>query len=181
MKKIIMVSMCLIVATCGCGGKPKKTLQGTDFFGSDYDLEFPDDWEVVTDEEKMNEDIVALSPYEGPDDIFREQVSVGLENFPEDVSEQRYVEMCLEYLVMSNRLPEDTQFEKTRIGTEDAYHLRYSRIEPAGEETEIETDNDVYIVVDGQAAYIITCNYEKGKRDTFQSTVDTIINTFELD
>ena len=41
-------------------------------------------------------------------------------------------------------------------------------------------DNDVYIVLDKEAAYVITCSNQKGKRTAFKETMDTVVATFSI-
>jgi hypothetical protein len=171
MKTRLIVASCLILVLCGCG---KKTVQNTRFSGRDYVLQFPESWEV-NKSRVMGSDVIGLSPLEGADDTFRENINVVLENIPGTFSEKDYLDATLKNMCNGLGLPADAEFKKTRIGHTDAYHLPY-----AMQMGQHEMDNDVYLVIHKKSAYILTCSNAKGKREAFQATMDAILGTFQL-
>ena len=171
-KVIVIVVMCLIVTLCGCG--KKKTIRNTSLPGKDYALQFPDTWETK-DTGVMGTDLIGLSPLEDPQDTFRENVTVMLESMPESMTDAEYLKLTLTNMSNIFGLPSEANFTKTKVGTADGYHLLYSM-----QMGQNEMDNDVYIVIDKGAVYVLTCSHLKGKRNAFKATMDAVIETFAI-
>ena len=174
MKTQLIVVTCVIIALCGCGKKEKKTVQNTPFSGEDYSLKFPDTWEIK-DRGFMGTDLMGLSPTENPQDTFRENVNVVLENISASMSDEEYLKLSLTSLNKIFGVPSDRPFGQAKVGHHQGYHLRYS-----AQMGQIKVDNDIYIVLQKGAAYIITCSNLKGKRDTFKPIMDSIVETFQI-
>lgn len=169
-RTILVLLACFLVGLVGCG---KRTVQNTIFQGKEYVLEFPDFWDVHSN--WMGTDLAGLSPQEDPTDEFRENVNVILENLPASMTDEEYMEISLDGLKNLFLVPASTSFTRTRVGNRDGYHVHYQAHIEQGH-----VDNDVYVVIDGGGAYVITCSHEVGKRDAFKSTMDGIIATFDI-
>jgi hypothetical protein len=173
MKIKLLLVMCLLLGTCGCGRK--KTFQNTAFSGKKYTLTFPSTWEA-NDTGIMGTDRVGLSPLEDANDIFRENVTVVLENLPSSMTDQKYLDLTIKSLTKAFGLSEGVAFSKVRVGAQEGYHLRYAF--QMGQQA---LDNDVYIVVRKGSAYILTCSNAKGKRDVFKPVMDATIASFNIE
>lgn len=167
---IILMSVCFVLSVYGRG----KTIQGTAFIGKDYKLQFPSTWQI-NDKGFMGSDVIALSPLENAKDKIRENVCVVLENIPASMTDTKYLELTLMNLNKMFGGFSDKKFVKLKVGKHQGYHLHYSIKVGINE-----MDNDVYIVRQGQAVYVITCSHAKGKRDSFKSAMDSIIKTFTI-
>lgn len=171
---VLAAMLLTAVATCNAEETKKKALDNTPFNGRDYELKFPDTWEINSSG-MMGTDVIGLTPMEGNDDNFRENINVVLENLPEGITAQEYLDANITNMKKTFGLPEDAKFEKVKVGSCDGYHLHYSL-----KMGNYELDNDVYIVVVKNAAYIITCSNEKGKRDKYKKEMDGVVKTFKL-
>ena len=172
MKTRLIVAMCVLLTICGCG--KKKTVQNTTFSGKDYVLQFPETWEI-NDTGLMGMDLIGLSPLENAEDAFRENVNVVLENLPKSMTAKEYLRLALANLEKIYGLPIEKNFTKARVGNHEGYSLHYSL--QVGQN---EMDNDIYIVINNNAVYVLTCSNAKGKRDIFKTTMDTVIETFTI-
>ena len=167
---MLVLLACCLAGLVGCG---KRTVQNTIFQGKEYVLIFPDSWEVHSN--WMGADLAGLSPQEDPTDEFRESLNVVLENLPALMTDEEYVERSLDVLRNGLLVPASTSFTRTRVGNRDGYHVHYQ----ASIKDRL-MDNDAYIVINGGAAYVITCSSEVGTRDGFKPTMDAIIATFAI-
>ena len=172
MKIKVTLALCLIVSVYTCWGE-KKTIQGTAFSGDDYTLNFPSTWGVKRG--VMGTDLIGLSPLESPSDNFQENINVVVDNIPDSMSVSMFLQYNLDAMNKMYGLPEDASFSKVRVGSSDGYHLRYS-----ARVGQLSLDNDCYIVLINKASYFITCSHISGKRDSYKSTVDSIISSFEV-
>ena len=82
-RTMFVLFVCLVTSLVGCG---RRTLQNTLVEGNEYVLEFPDSWEIQS--QFQGADMVGISPQESPDDSFRENVTVVLENMPASMTDQ---------------------------------------------------------------------------------------------
>jgi hypothetical protein len=169
--KTKLILLCLIIAICGCG---KKTVQNTTFAGKDYSLKFPDTWEI-NEKGMMGMDLIGLSPLESTDDAFRENINVILENLPKAMADRDYLELTLAGMNKMFGLPSDSKFVPVKVGNENGYHLHYSV-----QMGQNEIDNDLYIVIKKNSAYVITCSNAKGKRDDFKAIMESVVGTFAI-
>jgi len=167
---MLVLLACCLAGLVGCG---KRTVQNTIFQGKEYVLEFPDSWDVHSN--GMGTDLAGLSPVQGEDDKFRENVNVALENLPALMTDEEYVERSLDVLRNGPLVPASTSFTRTRVGQMDGYHIHYQ-----ASIKDRFMDNDAYIVINGGAAYVITCSSEVDTRDAFKPTMDAIIATFDI-
>lgn len=169
-RTMFVLFVCLVTSLVGCG---RRTLQNTLFEGNEYVLEFPDSWEIQS--QFQGADMVGISPQESPDDSFRENVTVVLENMPASMTDQEYLDLSASQLKQTFNLPGDIGFTPTRVGHMAGHHISYVAEIPQGT-----MDNDAYIVIHGGAVYVITCAHPLGGRDAMKSTMDGIIATFNI-
>ena len=169
--KTRLVLLCLAVVICGCG---KKIIQNTTFSGKAYTLTFPDTWEI-NDKGMMGADLIGFSPLESPEDTIRENVNVVLENLPKAMTDKEYLALTLTSMNKAFGLPSDKTFAPVPVGNQKGHHLHYSL--QMGQNI---MDNDLYIVLKNNSAYIITCSNPEGKREAFKTTMDNVVKTFSL-
>ena len=164
--------MCAFFALCGC--QKKKTVHNTAFLGEDYAIDFPDNWEVKSKENKYA-DVIGISPKEDVQDLFRENVNVVLENIPTSMTDAEYLKHSLSNANEILGLPAEKEFSPLKVGKYPGYHIQYST-----QVDQIEAGCDIYIVLHERSAYVITFSYAKGKRDAYIPTVDSIIESFVI-
>ena len=162
----VVLFVCFVAGLVGCG---RRTVQNTLFEGNEYVLEFPASWEVKSN--FQGADLVGISPPESPDDQFRENVTVVLENMPASMTDQEYLDLSVSQLREGFGLTGDIGFTPASVGSMAGHHIHYV----AGM-----MDNDAYVVIHGGAVYVITCAHAIGKRDGLKSTMDGVIATFDI-
>ena len=168
--KFILLLLFLI-GSCAWADGHKNTIQGTAFSGGDYTLTFPSSWEVKRG--VMGTDLMGISPLENQSDEFQENVCVILDNLPDTMDAQMYLQSNLDAVKRMYGLPEGAGFARVRVGNTDGYHIRCSV--QVGQRLQ---DNDTYIIIIDKAVYTITCSHLSGKRDAYKTIVDSIISSF---
>ena len=166
----VVLFVCFVAGLVGCG---RRTVQNTLFEGNEYVLEFPASWEVKS--HFQGADLVGISPPESPDDQFRKNVTVVLENMPASMTDQAYLDLSVGQLREGFGLTGDIGFTPTSVGHMAGHHIHY-----VAEIQQGAMDNDAYIVIHDGAVYVITCAHAIGKRDALKSTMDGIIATFDI-
>ena len=136
-------------------GEDKKDYSGDTFSGPDYSIEYPTGWEIKKG--IMGADSVGFSPPEGLNDTFRENVNVSLEELPAGMSKERYLEASIEKMGTMFGADNLGELQTTWIGSEPGYVMEYRPTFG-----QLNLHNDIYIIIKGSSAYVITCSMLEG-------------------
>lgn len=154
MPRLIAFSAVLLLVACG-DKSPDSTFDGQQFAGSGYHIEAPAGWERKEDFGGC--DVILINPAYGADDGFAENVNVVLENIPSGMEAEAYFDATKQNLERSFGQPVN-ESENCRLNGLDAHRLRYSM--QVGDKT---MDNDAYLIVRNDAAYVITLSMLEGE------------------
>ena len=170
---ILILTFLLSIAVyfTGCSTPPAE--EGKRYTSSDgkFSMTFPFTWETKLD--FMGTAIASLSPSEGPNDNFKENVNVAVKLLPGRVSlEQKYQEALM---VLSRGVEGFMELEDgvTRLGGVEARWLIYSF--PA---ENMHFQILMYLFVKDNESFVITCSATQEKFPQYRDTFFKIANSF---
>ena len=172
MKRLLHLALAFSLIACS-EASDKLTIDGNQFVGSDYTLTIPEDW--VIKEDFMGSDLIATNAEMADSPQFSDGIAVTLENLPESISEEEYVELSTKLLqdVMGAEVSETEPYELNGV---DATRFRYQMT--MGNRT---LDNDAILILQEDAAYIITLTTQAGEgRDARIEPLLEVAKTFEF-
>jgi hypothetical protein len=157
MRIIILVGIVFLLLAC-TGNTDKKAFDGSSFKGSNYTITVPTGWQAQKN--MAGCDVFITNPVYAIDDGFAESLNVVLENVPFSVTETQYVTATVESLatIFDASI---TERNPCILNGHNANRIRYSAT--IGN---LNMDNDVYLIVDGRAAYVVTLSTLAGKSRT---------------
>ncbi len=172
MKSTFLITLLLLLASCG--KSDHQTYTGAAFKGNGYSIKAPEGWTAKTD--VMGCDVFIANASYGPDDGFAENVNVVLENLPSGISKETYYQKSVEMLESLSGKPVLSS-EDCVLNGHEAKKLRYHLI--MGKNT---CDNDAYLVVHNQSAYVITLSMLQGEsRTKHLKKLTEIAHTFSIE
>ena len=139
-----------------------------------FSIVLPDGWK--TDPQAVGSAVTAFSPAEGPDDRYRENVGVDVQDVPEAIDLEKYFEAY-----MANLAPYLPPGEEPEIGEADlggrparrvAYHMLIGKVR---------TRNVVYVLVEGRRAYTITCVAAPEAFEAYEAEFRRIAESFRVE
>lgn len=169
MKLISLILLTLSLISCG-GSAP--TPPGNNVHGTGYSIHVPTGWE-----HKMKErgtDLFVIVP-DGREDGFAENLNVMIEKLPSGISKDQYYDASKTQLAtLTGGAP--VSEEDLMIHGHEARKMRYQFSMGA-----MNLDNDVYIIVRPNAAYIITLSMMEGEgRDRHLEELTKVATSFAL-
>jgi hypothetical protein len=157
------------------GGSARRALDGTEFNGTGYKLTAPDGWD--TKRGFMGMDLMFMSPREGADDPFRENLNVVLENIPPAITKGVYLEATkrnLDTLLTGFVLVAE---EVVKLGRHEWHRIEYRMTQGT-----YDLHNDVYLLLRDGSAYVITCScLGKDSRARYLPAMRKSIESFTFD
>lgn len=173
MVRTVFGVLCLVGLTASCSrNETAKTPRGTAFQGKNYVLENVHDWEEKRSQ--MRTDRMWLSPLEGSNDTFRENVNVTVENIPTGMKIDEYIEKGMEDLnAMGISAP--ANYEPIRINgiAASMAHINYAI-------GTVKLVLDSYVLLDGNQAYVISCTATEETYEMYGPQFEAMIETFSL-
>ncbi|MGB2754571.1 MAG: hypothetical protein WBD75_10330 [Phycisphaerae bacterium] len=163
----------LSASLAGCSSQPPepgryyKKAEG-------FSIRFPAEWEQK--ENVMGSVVIALSPAEGADDAFRENVNVVVEALPSPMTLDEYFNLSmanLRKLLTEARQPE---IADARIGGEAAKQVVYQTTMG-----QIRVKSMLYVAVKGQRGYAVTCSATPDSFDAYKARFEEIAGTFRFE
>ena len=139
-----------------------------------FSIRFPAEWEQK--ENVMGTVVIALSPTEGADDPFRENVNVTVETLPSPMDLDEYFNLSmtnLKKLLTETRQPEVTD---TTLGGEKAKRVVYQTTMG-----QIGVKGMLYVVVKGNRGYALTCSAAPDSFDAYKARFEEIVGTFRFE
>ncbi|MEM7553754.1 MAG: protein kinase [Cyanobacteria bacterium P01_A01_bin.84] len=150
----------------------KATKYNNDEFG--FAIKYPADWERVDINNPITKEVVIFSsPKQNPQDQFKENVVVRVENFPGTLEEsQKYFKNEIE-----------NSFSQVNILSSDTTTLAHklaSQIVFMGKDEDRELKNLQVWTLKDEKAYVITYTAEVNEYDKFLKKARTIVKSFEI-
>jgi hypothetical protein len=139
-----------------------------------FSIRFPAEWEQK--ENVMGTVVIALSPAEGADDPFRENVNVVVEALPAKMDLEKYLELSmanLKNLLSAGREPEVSD---TTLGGEKAKRVVYQTTMG-----QIGVKGTLYVAVKGGRGYALTCSATPDSFDAYKARFEEIAGTFRFE
>jgi hypothetical protein len=160
-----------LLAGCSSGSpEPGRYYKKEDGFS----IRFPEDWERK--ENVMGTVVIALSPAQGADDAFRENVNVTVETLPSPMTLDEYFNLSmvnLGKLLTEARKPEVAD---ARIGGEAAKRVVYQTTMG-----QIGVKGMLYVAVKGNRGYALTCSATPDSFDAYKARFEEIAGTFRFE
>lgn len=166
MKKITCLTVVLILFfSLSVFANEWKTYKSP-FFG--FEINYPGDWQM----KEFSGVIAFMSPPEGPDDTFSENLNILVEDISAyQMSPEEYAKAADDYWLSSNPGVEIIDSQKTTINAQEVFYA-------------VAVDGQYkfkqYKFIKDNKAYILTYTSETGKPDKFSDTADNIVNTFVM-
>lgn len=142
----IIALLCLVIIAFASAGAEAK---GKIFTGSGYTIDFPSNWEIRKGTGGI--DVYALSPLDGVQDKFQENINIVLENVPQGISNKEYVDLSIDNAKKGLTGFNVVSRKKTTIGGMPAEQMVY---EHTYKGTKISAGQA--IVIHKSKAYVIT-------------------------
>jgi len=139
-----------------------------------YSIEFPEGWGIQSQDDAAL--ICALSPRDGKDDPFSENITVLVETFDEPRTLDEYTERNRQtWLKEAKAFKEHESGQATLDGVQARWIIHSQEVE--GMEQKILT----YAVVRERRAYLILCNAQPGKFDEYRETFEKAVKSFRFE
>jgi hypothetical protein len=154
----------------------RRAINGGRFKGPEYTMLAPEGWE--TKRNVMGADLAFLSPADGATDEFRESLNVVLENLPSGITEQEYLARTKANLAKFFNDYALLDEGSVKLGGRDWWRLEYKMAQGA-----LHMHNDVYLLVNGDGAYVVTCCFLDGEnsRERYLPAMRESIASFAFD
>ena len=169
----------LAVLALGLTSAPTSVLAQEDFtehvYGDVFRLSTPADWDVRRDV-KESVRLIALAPLDGPDDPFRENLNVTIQDVPEATSLEAYYDDVFAEIATSIPSFQEVETRNTRIGGVPAKRLVYEYTFN-GRPFRVIT----YVLLGGDRGYFLTGTALASTFDAYAETFEQIAGSFELE
>ncbi len=139
-----------------------------------FEIDAPDGWTKIDTTSMGLKTVILMSPLEGSDDDFRENINVvteksgimGLKAYTE-LSKSNMTKMMTNY--------KERGSGSTTINSEPAQWVDYTHTM-----YNMEIDGRVYFIIKNKIAYVITTTARKGGQNKWQAEFDKAVNSFLL-
>jgi hypothetical protein len=168
MRNLPVLILAIMLFCAGCSG-PKSYLDPDD---RSFTIGVPPGWKTETDPEMA---LVAVSPIQGPNDIYTEALVVGVEVMPVSVSLKRYWKLSKKQLLEDNGGGYIMNEGDTALGDRPAKWMEYSVVESG-----IDVIGLVYVVVKDRKAYVIIFASQRNDYNYWKPKFELIAQTFRV-
>ncbi|MGI9175661.1 MAG: DcrB-related protein [Rhodothermales bacterium] len=142
-------------------------------YRDDFRLAAPSDWTVREDVRSVH--LIALSPQDGPDDPFRENLNVTTQDVPEGATLDAFYDDAFAEIAKSTIGFSEIETRNVRIGGVPAKRLVYEY--PFGQRAfRVLT----YVLLDGDQGYFLTGTALAEQYDHYAATFEQIAESFRL-
>ncbi len=165
---------CLVALTVSCSSNSDtaRTPREAAFQGQKYVLENVHHWEEKRNQ--MGTDCMWLSPQEGADDTFRENLNVTVEVIPDGMNMDEYIRRSVENLAKLG-ITANAEYEPTTV---NGLTARVSHINHVMGAFELALDS--YVILDGTHAYVISCTATQASYGKYREKFEEMLETFSL-
>jgi len=163
----------LSASLAGCSSQPPEP--GRYYKKQDgFSIRFPAEWEQK--ENVMGAAVIALSPAEGADDTFRENVNVVVEALPTPMDLERYFDPSMAILKNPLSAGQEPEVSDVALGGEAAKRVVYRMTMG-----QVAVKSLLYVAVKGRRGYAITCSATPDSFDAYQARFEEIAGTFRFE
>ena len=160
-----------LLAGCSSGGpEPGRYYKKQEGFS----IRFPAEWEQK--ENVMGTVVIALSPAQGADDAFRENVNVTVETLQSPMDLEKYLELSMANLKDLLSAGQEPEVSDTTLGGEKAKRVVYQTTMG-----QINVKEMLYLAVKGNRSYAITCSATPDSFDAYKAQFERIVGTFRFE
>lgn len=138
-----------------------------------YSLDFPSKWQ--TREHFMSTSVIGLSPLESAHDAFAENVNVVVEELGAGVPLATYTKASGQNLAKFLNQYKLIENKTVRLHGHDAQRLVYEHAQG-----QFKLRALVYLLVEGDRGYVLTCTAERASYPKFQGQFEKICQSFAL-
>ena len=182
MKQIQLLGLTfLLISLIACGQTTQKNAEKDTENGwkalneSSYSIQYPENWDLDKSG-KMGVSLIILSKQSSPQDQFRDNVNLLIQNIQgQDINLDKYVEISERQiktmitngnLIESERLSKNgSEFQKViYTGDQGAYNLKFEQ----------------YYWIKNGTAYVLTLTCEREQFEKYKVTGEKILNSFRL-
>lgn len=145
-------------------------------FESDKDgfsMDFPGTWQ--TRENFMSTSVIGLSPLESANDTFAENVNVVVEELSQNVPLTTYTKASGQNLAKFLNQYKLLENKTVQLNGHDAQRLVYEHTQG-----QFKLRALVYLVVEGDRGYVLTCTAERASYAKYQGQFEKICQTFAV-
>jgi len=176
------VLFCFFILSCGDGttGKKKELEKSTEDNPTmnagtgKFDIDVPEGWSKIDTSSMGMQTVFLLSPTEGVDDDFRENINIVTERVG-SMDLEKYTELSRKGMIrMLNNFKEENE-GSTTISGEPAHWIDYSHSMNL-----YSFDVRVYLLKKAGVAYIITATARKGSREKWLPLFEKTVSTFRF-
>ena len=139
-----------------------------------FSIRFPAEWEQK--ENVMGTVVIALSPAQGADDAFRENVNVTVEALPTPRTLDEYCNLSMANLKSLLSAGQEPEVSDTTLGGEKAKRVVYQATMG-----QIGVKGVLYVAVKGDRGYAITCSATPDSFDAYKAQFERIVGTFRFE
>ena len=141
-----------------------------------FSIQFPADWERIAGPQAMGAAILALSPPEGQEDQYRENVNVFTDDAPAEKNLEEYFQ---ETMAGAHKLLTDlVEYEKDQVTLGGVPARRIVISHRLGQ---VSVKAIEYVLVKGKRGYAITCSAAPEQFDKYKPTFEEIAKGFKLE
>lgn len=143
-----------------------------------FSIQLPDSWELEEgfSDEHLDFVVVGVSPEEGPNDTFVENMNVLVEDVGDKISLNQYFMWNL--IGLMQELPNFHVHEKVNVMVND---IKMSRIVYSWDLDKKRTATYQYIFVRGDKGYVLTFSADPGKFPGLRKTFDAVAHSFSFE
>ena len=139
-----------------------------------FSIRFPAEWEQK--ENVMGTVVIALSPAQGTDDPFRENVNVVVEALPSLMTLDEYFNLSMVNLKKLLAAGQEPEVSDITLGGEKAKRVVYQTMMG-----QIGVKGTLYVAVKGQRGYALTCSATPESFDADKARFEEIAGTFRFE
>lgn len=168
---LVIVGLTTLALMAAPANKGKETFTSRE---KGFTISLPGGWEQKKD--VMGAVIVAISPLEGPKDIFRENVNVVVEDLATPMSSKDYFNNSVRVL---KQLFKDFKLEKQGVAKINNRDFHWSMF--THRLGEVKAKVLQYMVVNGKRAYVITCSATPDAFKHYQARFEESAKSFRFE
>ena len=171
---LAVVGMAFLPALlAGCTSQPPEP--GRYYKKQDgFSIRFPESWEQK--ENVMGTVVMALSPPEGADDAFRENVNVAVESLPTPMDLEKYLELSMANLKNLFSAGQEPEVSDAALGGGQAKRIVYQTTMG-----QVHVKGMLCLAVKGRRGYTVTCSATPETFDAYKEPFEKIVETFRFE
>jgi hypothetical protein len=169
----------MALVSCAQKQKPTEESVSTDwktYNAANYSIGYPDTWDL-DDSGRMGMDIQVLSPQASPEDAFRENVNVVIQDLKGQPIKDldQYTAYSLAQIKTMMKNSKLVSNERKRLNEQD-----YHRVVFNAEQGDMSFTFEQYYLIQKKKAYVLTLTCEADSFDTYSHVGESILASFSF-